>query len=87
MGTRGTPAGRPRSYWDAWFLTAQAGTLYATFGDIPGLVDGWGGMAGVMAGLHWVKRETRFAITLNPQWATTGTDWMLFVNVGFHIRF
>ena len=71
---------------DVWFIMAQAGTVYVAYGDIVGVKDGWGGLAGAVLGFYWVKRDTRFAITINPQFATTGSDWILLVNVGAQFR-
>ncbi len=71
----------------SWYLMAQGGTIYLTFGDITGVDDGWGGVAGLVAGFHWIKRDPRYAITINPQWAYDGEDWLLFVHLGLNYRF
>jgi hypothetical protein len=66
---------------------AQAGTIYVAYDHIVGVKDGLGGIGGAVLGVHWVKRDTRFAITLNPQWATTGSDWIFLFNLGAEFRF
>lgn len=70
-----------------WYLLAQAGTIYLTYGDITGVDDGWGGVGGLVLGLHWIKRDPRYAITINPQWAFDGDDWLLFLHAGLSMRF
>ena len=70
-----------------WWLMAQAGGTYLMFNKISEAQDGFGALVGVMAGIHLMRRETRYSFTLNPQFAWDGNDWILFANVGFLMRF
>lgn len=70
-----------------WFLLAQGGGVYISFGDIIETDDGFGGLLGLMAGFHPLRRDTRYAITINPQWTFDGDNWLLFIHAGLNIRF
>lgn len=72
---------------ETWWLLAQAGGVYAYFGGIAGLENGFGGELGLQAGIHFIRRNTQTSITLNPQFIYDGKDWILFANVGLHLQF
>ncbi len=72
---------------EEWFLLAQAGGVYITFGDIVETDDGFGVLVGAMAGLHPIRRDTRYALTINPQWAFDGDNWLLLIHAGLTLRF
>ena len=72
---------------ETWWLAAQAGGTYLLFNNISEARDGFGALVGVIAGFQFIRRDTRYAITVNPQFTWDGTDWILFANVGFLMRF
>lgn len=69
------------------FLRPQIGVLYSDFVDVDGLDNGFGVLGGLSFGWHWIRFTRNVYMTLNPQLAFDGEDWMLLVNVGMGFDF
>jgi hypothetical protein len=68
-------------------IRPQAGMMYVKYDDIDGLEDGFGGLLGVVFGLHWIKTKQTVTVTYNPQWVSDGGDWILFHSLGINVTF
>lgn len=71
------------------FLTAQLGAVYAAYGDIKGVDDGWGVHLGLMGGLRttFFRPDSKVYITYNPQMAIDGSDWFVVHALGLLFAF
>jgi hypothetical protein len=70
-------------------LMAQLGGVYATFGDINGVDDGWGVLAGLAGGIRavWFHPDSNVWFCYNPQIAIDGSDWFVVHSFGLLIEF
>lgn len=72
---------------ETFLFFAQAGVLYATFGDIAGVDDGFGGVLGLKFGAFTIRRNNQIALIYNPQISYDGEDWFAFHFVGVQVDF
>ncbi len=75
------------AHGDVFFLRAQVGALYSYFNDVNQVENGFGAVAGLSFGWHWIRFTRNVYMTLNPQLAFDGEDWMLLLNVGMGFDF
>ncbi len=68
-------------------LKGQLGAIFTSFGGVDGVDSGPGMMLGAALGYTWPQKKYRITLGYNPQWASDGSDWMMFHLLGVSIGF